>query len=97
MSVLNEEQKDEHPRRLNRGEDLFALCWNAKYLRNERMGLLILMVLAELRRLAPGMEGKYLFNDHDCEDIQAQIQFHTSLLCTLEKYSESFLLVPISM
>lgn len=31
------------------GEDFFALCWNAKYLRNEGMILLILMVLAELR------------------------------------------------
>lgn len=35
------------------------------------------MLLAEFRRLAPGKEGKYLFNDHDFGDIQAQIQFQT--------------------
>lgn len=41
------------------------------------MNPLILMVLAELRRLAPGKEGKYLFSDHDFGDIQAQIQLQT--------------------
>lgn len=60
-----------------RGQDFFALCWNAKYLRNEGMILLILMVLAELRGPAPGKKGEYLFNDHSFGDIQAQIQFQT--------------------
>lgn len=59
------------------GEDFFALCWNAKYLRNEGMILLILMVLAELRGPAPGKKGEYLLNDHSFGDIQAQIQFQT--------------------
>lgn len=50
MSVLNREQEGTRLREGRKGgEDFFALCWNAKYLRNEGMILLILMVLAELR------------------------------------------------